>query len=334
MSTTTIEERLTFIAIQDENSAQEFSSDVKTGLTSDPKSLPFVYFYDHAGSQLFEKICELPEYYLTRAETHILEIHVCDIISQFPEEITLVELGSGSSKKTRILIEAFLQGQGLSSYTPIDISRQMLKESSYELLKTYPDLEITAVAAHYDEGLDQLKTQGDQAKLITWLGSSVGNLDRSEAVQLLNRIQEFTLPNDRLLIGIDLKKDRDLLEKAYDDEQGVTAEFNLNLLARINHELGGDFNLEKFHHDVTYNEKIGRVEMYLTSNCDQKVIIGDLDLEISLAEKERIHTENSFKYSLNEINILAEKAGFSVERQWFDPEKKFSLNLFAPTDMF
>ncbi|GJQ58622.1 MAG: L-histidine N(alpha)-methyltransferase [Candidatus Scalindua sp. AMX11] len=330
MSTLTIEERLTFIVTEEETSANEFSCDVNTGLTSYPKSLPFVHFYDHTGSQLFEKICELPEYYLTRAETNILTIYVDEIISQFPKEITLVELGSGSAKKTRILIEAFLQGEGLSCYTPIDISRQMLEESSYELLKTYTDLEITAVAAHYDEGLNQLKSEGDQTKLITWLGSSIGNLDRPEAAKVLTRIQELIGPNDRLLIGIDLRKDKAILEKAYDDEQGVTAEFNLNLLTRINRELGGNFDLDTFHHEARYNEKIGRIEMYLTSSCEQKVFIEELNLDVSFTENEEIHTESSYKYSLEDINELAKTAGFYVEKQYFDPEKHFSINIFAP----
>ena len=333
MSNPTIEERFTIITTNENIPENEFSYDVKAGLTSEPKFLPFVYFYDHTGSQLFEKICELPEYYLTRTETKILESHVEDIISQFSEETTLVELGSGSSTKTRILIDAFLEEKGLACYTPIDISRQMLEESSYALLKAYPVLEITAIAADYNEGLNQLSAQTDQPRLIIWLGSSVGNLDRAGAQEILKRIKNITHSHDRLLIGIDLKKDRITLEKAYDDEQGVTAEFNLNLLARINQELGGDFNLEKFHHHVKYNDKIGRVEMYLTSDCDQKVIIEDLDLEILFTENERIHTENSFKYSLDEIKLLAEKAGFSVEKQWFDPQKQFSLNLFAPTDV-
>ncbi|MDR4499197.1 MAG: L-histidine N(alpha)-methyltransferase [Candidatus Scalindua sp.] len=333
MSNSTIEERLTIITTNENIPENEFSSDVKVGLTSEPKFLPFVHFYDHTGSQLFEKICELPEYYLTRTETKILEAYVDEIISQFSEETTLVELGSGSSTKTRILIEAFLEEKRLSCYTPIDISRQMLEESSYALLKSYPVLEITAVAADYNEGLKQLSSQTDQPKLIIWLGSSVGNLDRSEAEEILKRIKKLTHSHDRLLIGIDLKKDRITLEKAYDDEQGVTAEFNLNLLARINQELGGDFNLEKFHHHVRYNDKIGRVEMYLASDCDQQVIIEDLDLEVPFAENEKIHTENSFKYSLDEINLLAEQAGFFVEEQWFDPQKQFSLNLFAPTDV-
>lgn len=330
MSTSTIEDRFSLITTDYEIFTNEFSSDVKAGLTSEPKYLPFVYFYDHIGSQLFEKICKLPEYYLTRAETNILQTYVDDIVSQFPKDTVLVELGSGSATKTRILIEAFLQRQGLTCYTPIDISRQILEESSQTLLQAYPILEINAVAARYYEGIRQLNMQTEKQKLILWLGSSIGNFDRSEAANLLQCIQNTMFPHDRLLIGIDLRKDRTTIEKAYDDAQGVTAEFNLNLLARINRELGGNFNLKNFYHQAIYNEEIGRIEMYLISNCDQKVFIRELDLEISFTANEMIHTENSFKYSLDEIDMLAEKTGLYVEQQWFDSARLFSLNLFVP----
>ncbi len=330
MSTSTIEERFTLITSDEEIFINKFSDDVKTGLTSEPKYLPFVYFYDHTGSQLFEKICKLPEYYLTRAETDILETNADDIASQFPEETVLVELGSGNSTKTRILIEAFLERQGLAYYTPIDVSRQILEESSYSLLKAYPDLEINAIAARYNEGIDQLNIQKDQQNLITWLGSSIGNFERSEVTTLLRHIKETMLPIDRFLIGIDLQKDKTIIENAYNDTQGVTAEFNLNLLTHVNRELGGNFNLENFDHQAVYNEEIGRIEMYLVSNSDQKVFISELDLEVSFAANETIHTENSFKYSLDEIDMLAEETGLYVEQQWFDSARLFSLNLFAP----
>ena len=330
MSTSTIEERFTLSTTDSEIFINNFSDDVKTGLTSEPKYLPFVYFYDHIGSQLFEKICELPEYYLTRTETDILETNADDIASQFPEETVLVELGSGNSTKTRILIEAFLEHQGLAYYTPIDVSSQMLEESSYSLLKAYPSLEINAIAARYNEGLHQLNIQKEQQKLITWLGSSIGNFDRLEVNTLLRQMQKEMFARDRLLIGIDLQKDKTIIENAYNDTQGVTAEFNLNLLKHVNRELGGDFNLENFDHQAVYNEEIGRIEMYLVSNSNQKVFISELDLEISFAANETIHTENSFKYSLDDIDMLADETGLYVEQQWFDSARHFSLNLFAP----
>ena len=330
MTLSGIEERFSLVTIDKDVFINNFSEDVKAGLTSESKYLPFVYFYDHIGSQLFEKICELPEYYLTRTETDILETNAEDIASRFSEETVLVELGSGSSTKTRILIETFLERQRLAYYTPIDVSHQMLEESSCSLLKEYPDLEINAIAARYNEGIDHLDIRKDRQNLITWLGSSIGNFERSEVTTLLQHIQETMHPDDRFLVGIDLQKDKTIIENAYNDAQGITAEFNLNLLTHVNRELGGDFDLENFDHKAIYNEEIGRIEMYLVSNIDQKVFISELDLEVPFTVNETIHTEHSFKYSLDDINGLAEEAGLYVEQQWFDTEQFFSLNLFAP----
>jgi dimethylhistidine N-methyltransferase len=330
MTLSGIEERFSLITTDDEIFINNFSEDVKIGLTSESKYLPFVYFYDHIGSQLFEKICELPEYYLTRAETNILETNADNIVSHFSEKAVLVELGSGSSTKTRILIEAFLERQRLTHYTPIDVSHQMLEESSCSLLREYPDLEINAIAARYNDGIDHLNIRKDQQNLITWLGSSIGNFDRPEVTAFLRHIQKIMHPNDRFLVGIDLQKDKSIIEKAYNDAQGVTAEFNLNLLTHVNRELGGDFVLENFDHKAIYNDEIGRIEMYLISNIDQKIFISELDLEVSFTVNEAIHTENSFKYSLDDIDTLAEETGLYVEQQWFDTERLFSLNLFAP----
>jgi len=326
-----IEERFTLTTTDNEVFINNFSEDVKSGLTSKSKYLPFVYFYDHIGSQLFEKICELPEYYLTRTETDILETNADDIASQFSKETVLVELGSGSSTKTRILLEALLERQSMAHYTPIDVSLQMLEESSYSLLEAYPNLEINAIAAKYNEGIDHLNIRKDQQNLITWLGSSIGNFERSEVTTLLQHIQETMHPDDRFLVGIDLQKDKTVIENAYNDAQGITAEFNLNLLTHVNRELGGNFDIENFGHKAIYNEEIGRIEMYLISHIDQKVFISELDLKVSFTANETIHTENSFKYSLGDIDMLAEETGLYVEQQWFDAERLFSLNLFAPT---
>jgi len=325
-----IGDRFTLTTTDDEVFINNFSEDVKTGLTSESKYLPFVYFYDHIGSQLFEKICELPEYYLTRTETNILQTNADDIVSLFSEDTVLVELGSGSSTKTRILIEAFLERQCLAHYTPIDVSHQMLEESAYTLLEAYPDLEINAIAARYNEGIDHLNIRTDQQNLITWLGSSIGNFNRSEVTTLLRHIQKIILPNDRFLVGIDLQKNKTIIENAYNDAQGITAEFNLNILAHVNRELGGNFVLEDFDHKAIYNDEVGRIEMNLISNIDQKVFISELGLEVSFEANEAIHTENSHKYSLGDIDALAEESGLYVEQQWFDTERLFSLNLFAP----
>jgi dimethylhistidine N-methyltransferase len=306
-----------------------FVRDVRTGLSSRPKRLPCCYFYDAPGSQLFEDICEVPEYYLPRAEREILERHAPALAARFPGDVTLVELGSGNAAKTRLLIEALLARQEAVRYVPIDICRTVLEESALQLLRDYPPLDVLAIAAEYAEALPHLTTSAPGCKLILWLGSNVGNFDRSEAAAFLRRVSATMGPDDRLLVGIDLRKDRRVLERAYDDAQGVTAQFNLNLLARINRELGGRFDLGTFRHRAIYHEDLGRVEMYLDSLCDQCVRIERLDLEVRFAAGEAIHTENSYKYSPAEIAALAEGAGLRLERQWLDREQRFSENLLA-----
>jgi dimethylhistidine N-methyltransferase len=212
---------------------------------------------------------------------------------------------------------------------PIDISPTILEESSRELLSVYPRLEVVAVAAEYREGLVRLQSETGRPKLILWLGSNVGNLDRGEAAEFLGCVRETMGDADRLLVGIDLRKDRAVLERAYNDGQGVTAQFNLNLLARINQELGGEFDLSRFRHRSVYNEPMGRVEMYLDSLAEQRVRIEALEREISFEAGEGIHTENSYKYSLPEIDALSSAAGLRVERRWLDAEGRFSVNLLA-----
>jgi L-histidine Nalpha-methyltransferase len=313
---------------------EEFAREVELGLTSTPKRLPCRYLYDQQGSCLFEEICALPEYYLTRTERRILQEHADEIAALFPEETTLVELGSGSAAKTRLLIEAFLRRRRAGRfarlrYVPIDISPTVLEESSVALLEAYPRLEIVAVAAEYQEGLVRLQEEIYRPKLILWLGSNVGNLDRPEAMRFLGIIRRTMTAWDRLLIGIDMRKARDVLDAAYDDPRGVTARFNLNLLARINRELGGQFDLSGFRHRAVYNEPRGRVEIYLDSLQAQRVRIEQLDLDVSFASGESIHTENSYKYSREEIAELAEAADLEVQRQWFDAEHRFSVSLMA-----
>jgi L-histidine N-alpha-methyltransferase len=251
-------------------------------------------------------------------------------VAPFSVPPTLVELGSGSAAKTRLLIEALLKRHPTVRYVPIDICRMIVEESSLQLLQEYPRLEILAIAAEYHEGLGHLRTATAGPKLILWLGSNVGNLHRAEAAHFLQEVRGTMVAGDLLLVGIDLRKDRVLLERAYDDPQGVTADFNLNLLVRINRELDGHFDLEAFRHQARYNEDPGRIEMYLISKKDQRVRIDRLDLEISLAAGEAIQTENSYKYSLEEIHSLAAGAGLRIDSQWLDAEGRFSVNLLAP----
>ncbi len=324
--------RFTLIALDAGKRLSAFARDVATGLSRQPKTLPCCYFYDREGSLLFEEICELPEYYLPRAERSILQAHVGAILATFSQPVTLVELGSGNAAKTRILIDPLLRQQTRLCYVPVDICRTVLEESSRELLQEFAGLEIVAVAGEYHDGLRHLPARAERPKLILWLGSNVGNFDRQEAAAFLHHVGKTMTAADRLLVGIDLHKERTILEKAYDDSQGITAQFNLNLLARINRELGGHFNLEAFQHRAVYNEELGRIEMYLVSMREQHVRIDQLDRDVPLAAGEVIHTENSYKYTLEQIEALATQAGLCLQRQWLDEQRRFSTNLLAPFD--
>ena len=316
-------ERLQLVALDTDTHLDEFSADVQKGLSASPKRLSCRFLYDERGSLLFEKICDLPEYYITRTEYSILSRCADEITGLFPEWISLVELGSGSATKTRILIDAFLCRHDALRYVPVDISSTILEESSLALLEDYPRLQVHAVAAEYEQGLERLKALNDRAKLILWLGSNVGNLGREEAAVFLRRVGASMQPRDRLLVGIDLRKDRAVLERAYDDASRVTAAFNLNLLARVNRELGGHFNLKTFRHRATYNAEEGRVEIYLDSLRCQHVAVDRLRMNVPFREGESIHTENSYKYSPEEIEALAHGGGLRVDRQWYDEDRNF-----------
>jgi len=313
-----------------ENPTIAFAKDVLKGLNSTPKRLSSVYFYDERGSQIFEEICELDEYYLTRKETEILERYAGDIISKLPSNTHLVELGSGSSTKTRILLEAALARFTQTQYSPIDVSAEILTHSANDLKQRYPDLQVEAVAGRYEFGLDYILKKSVTANCIMWLGSSIGNLTRVEAAQFLRELRNNIGEHDCLLLGMDLRKTPEILEPAYDDAKGVTANFNLNLLDRINTELGGTFNRKGFHHRAVYNVGEGRIEMSLISDDDQVVKIENLGSEIHFKRDEAILTEYSYKYSQAEIVALAEASGFTVEQQWLDDEGWFSLSYFKP----
>jgi dimethylhistidine N-methyltransferase len=322
-------ERFTLVGLPAEDRLARFAQDAAAGLTASPKRLPCRYFYDRLGSRLFEAVCELPEYYLTRAETAILRAHADEVAGLFPGPTDLIELGSGTAAKTRLLIEAFLRRQGRLRYVPLDISRTVLEESSRDLLRTYPRLEVLAIGGEYYEGLGHLAAIAAPRKLVLWLGSNIGNLERAEAAHFLAQVRGTLAPGDRLLVGIDLRKDRAVLEAAYDDPCGVTAAFNRNLLVRANRELGGRFDVRSFEHRAVYNEEKGRIEMYLVSTRPQRVRLDRLGLDVLFTVGEAIHTENSYKYSPGEIEALAAAAGLRTERAWLDPDGRFRLNLFS-----
>jgi len=306
---------------------QQFAADVRAGLSAASKSLKCVYFYDEIGSRLFEKICRQPEYYCTRAETEILQKHAGDIACRSSNPIQIVELGSGSSAKTRILLEAFMEARLETSYVPIDVSPEILAKSAEKLRDTFPELNVKPIAARYEDGMRELDSDNGSI-LVVWLGSSIGNYDRGEARRFLSMLREGLSQDDSLMLGIDLIKDREILEAAYNDRSGVTEAFNLNLLSRINRELGGAFDLKRFDHEAVFNEPEGRIEMYLISREEQEVEIKALDMTVSFAKGEAIHTENSYKYYPDEILSLAETVDGRLVKQWFDAQRQFSLNLF------
>ncbi len=310
-------------------SLDSFAAAVEAGLCARPKTLPCRFLYDERGSALFEEICKLPEYYLTRAEHQVLTDHADEIAAAFSTPVTLVELGSGSSTKTRVLIEALLRRQPRLRYVPVDISRSMLEETAEALLEDYGALEVHAIAGEYQEGLRHVRSE-TRPKVIAWLGSNVGNFERRNAARFLRGIRDVLSESDRVLIGIDLRKDRERLERAYDDRGGVTARFNLNLLARINRELDGSFDLDRFTHRAEWHEQEGRVKLGLESLEAQEITIKGIDRVVRFERGELIHTEDSFKYSFAEIDDLADAAGLALEQRWLDATGAYSLNLFSP----
>jgi len=305
------------------------AEDVRRGLATQPKRFLPKYFYDQLGSQLFEAICLLPEYYLTRAENEILVRYADEIVASVTGDITLLEMGSGSASKTRLLIEALLRKQPELRFIPVDISASALDSSSRILLQSFPQLRIEAYAADYFAGLAEIAKKPRPRTLALFLGSNISNFDPDDALKFLRALRQVLRAGDALLLGADLKKDRAVLEAAYDDALGVTAAFNLNLLARINRELRADFNLRDFRHVALYDEREGRVEMHLESAREQTVNVGALELPITFGEGERMHTENSYKYDLEGLSALAAETGFERAETWLDSNERFSSNLFV-----
>ena len=303
-----------------------FLSDVQRGLSSSPKTLPCKYLYDERGSQLFEQICELPEYYPTRADFEVTERHLEDIARLVGPRARLVELGSGSSTKTRLLLDRLTD---LVGYVPVDISVDALEASVSELRKAYPRLEILPLAADYTQPLElPSPTHPPQRTVVYYPGSTIGNFHPQAAIAFLRRVCRAieSRPGQGaggLLIGVDLKKDPAVLEAAYDDAAGVTAAFNKNLLARINRELGASIDLDAFEHAARYDPVLGRIEMHLVSRSAQDVAVGDRSFHFEAGES--IRTEESYKYGREDFARLAAEAGLEVEAFWTDSRGLFSL---------
>ena len=303
-----------------------FAEEISSSLNADSKFISPKFFYDKKGSDLFEKICTLPEYYPTRTEIEILKKLQTELSSYLDDDFRLVELGSGSSVKTRLILDVLTKSQEKAEYFPIDIS-EILTESSEELLNDYKNLHVTGVIDTYEGGLEFIKNYDDKRNLIIFLGSSFGNFSPTDGYQFLQKIYSTMKSGDLFLIGLDLVKDKQILESAYDDSQGVTAEFNLNVLSRINDELDADFDLENFAHHAIYNEDDQRIEMYLKSLANQSVVIAKSNLLLKLKKDELIHTEHSHKYRLSQINDMLDSVGFEIKHTWLDEKKLFSLTL-------
>jgi len=307
---------------------KSFAEEISYSLNQNSKFINPKFFYDKKGSELFESICLLPEYYPTRTEISILKKLKHDLPSYLDENINLVELGSGTSVKTRLILDIFTKLQPKTEYFPIDIS-EILTESSEQLLKDYDTLHITGIIDTYEGGLEFLKSYDDKKNLILFLGSSFGNFTPDDGKLFLEKIFSTMKSGDLFLIGLDLVKNKNILESAYDDSQGVTAKFNLNVLSRINDELDADFDINNFSHYSIYNENAQRIEMNLKSLVSQSVIIGKSNLSLNLDKGELIHTEYSHKYHISQIKKLLNDVGFEFKNMWLDDEKYFSLTLVS-----
>jgi L-histidine Nalpha-methyltransferase len=312
-------------------SDRTFGDEVRAGLTAVQKFVPPRYFYDDLGSSLFEAICNLPEYYPTRAETELLRRHARDIATAAGQVSRIIELGSGAARKTRLLIDEIAGTGDELEYVPIDIDPHILETSGRELVADYPHLRVNAICSDFTRPSRALEDATHNGRtLVLFLGSTIGNYPPREATALLRDVRRVLQPGDGFLLGADLKKSNELLEPAYNDALGVTAAFNLNMLQRINRELGGHFDLTAFAHHAFYDRGLGRIEMHLVSLREQSVPIDTLSLETAFDEGETIHTESSYKYDDEDLRRLAADSGFEISGRWTDSRGWFADVLLTP----
>ena len=330
--------RLTLLCQPRQEQRQDLRAEVERGLSLSPKRLAPRFFYDEEGSRLFERITETPEYYPTRTEAALLRSFGAEIVEASfgggagppaREAPALVELGSGSSAKTRLLLDAYGAARPLT-YVPIDVSAEAVHSFGAALLRDYPALTIRGLVCDYRGAAEFLRAGPPGRRLFAFLGSSLGNYDLPDARDLLGLVRSAMGPHDRFLLGLDLKKDPALLHAAYNDAAGVTAAFNLNLLARINRELGGHFELDRFAHVAFYDEAAGRIEMHLQSLEHQVVRIDATGRSYGFRRGERLHTENSYKYAPEDVTALLQGTGLALQRQWQDGRQWFALSLLSP----
>jgi dimethylhistidine N-methyltransferase len=301
-----------------------FAADVVAGLTATPKRLPPKYFYDHAGSELFERITELPEYYPTRTETAILTERAGDIAKLVPSGAALVEFGSGSSTKTRIVLH---EAKSLAAYVPVDISAEFLRQQADALRAEFPDVAMLPVAADFSKPFDLPTAAHELPRAGFFPGSTIGNFEPHEACSLLRHAARVLGRGSVLIVGVDLVKDTNVLQAAYNDKQGVTAAFNMNLLKRINNELGAKIDLSTFEHHAFFNRERSRIEMHLASHKRQRFkVCGEC---VDFRAGETIHTENSYKYTVESFGALARGAGWAQTQVWTDAKKYFSVHVLT-----
>jgi dimethylhistidine N-methyltransferase len=305
-----------------------FLMETIAGLSRSPRTLPCKFFYDERGAQLFQKICELPEYYITRTELQILRLHSAEMATALGEKVELIGLGTGAGTKTRILLEEL---HDPAVYIPIDISNEQLQKSTARFRQMFPKLEILPIAADYLEPFELPLPRKLSARSIVYFpGSTIGNFEPDAATEFLRRLVDLCGEDGGLLIGVDLQKDRRIIEAAYNDSDGITAEFNLNLLVRANRELSADFDLNAWRHRAIYDSSKGRIEMYLISECDQRVHVEGREFDFRASE--RILTEYSYKYTPQGFAALAPNAGFQFEKLWADDARLFGVFYFAVRD--
>jgi dimethylhistidine N-methyltransferase len=310
------------IAVLDlEPAPSDFLAEALAGLSSSPPTLPSKFFYDERGADLFLEICELPEYYVTRTETGILKQHAAEMAASIGANAELVGLGTGAGIKTRMLLQHL---ENPIAYVPVDISKQRLIESAQELHRAMPSLEILPVCADYVQRFELPQPSRKPDHIAVYFpGSTIGNLEPQAAQDFLGQICRICGPSGGLIIGVDLQKSRDVLEAAYNDSAGVTAQFNLNLLVRANRELGANFVIECWHHRAIYNEREGRIEMHLIAERDQVVQLGGRSF--AFAAGETIITEFSYKHTIEGFSEMAVRAGFKVSRSWTDARQMFAV---------
>lgn len=310
-------------------SVDQLTTDVIEGLRKSPKELSSVWFYDEYGSFLFDSICELPEYYLTRTEIGIMQMRAAEMAQIIGPQAALIEFGSGTSLKTRLLLDQLVAP---SAYVPVDIAREHLIEAASTLARDYPALRIAPVCADFTQPFELPKQiAGAQRRVVYFPGSTLGNFSREQARDLLARMRDIAGSGGAVLIGIDLKKDTDVLRRAYNDSAGVTAEFNQNALRHINRELGANFELDAFEHQAVWVEEQSRIEMHLISKRDQTVDLAGTRIQFSKGE--HLRTEYCHKYTLEGFASLAASAHLVATRVWMDAEQKFSVQLLEPVQL-